>query len=205
MGKSIKMALFVSKTAAKIIPKSSTYLKSTIKSITINRNGLLVASSQSIVYPDGISSKSNFELNGSKYNFSTSTAKLGDSSIYFTKKHEWVSVVGNMGTVGITDYAQQALGDVVYAQLPDVDAEVVVGEECGALESVKAASELYSPVTGVVIEKNTAVEDLPSLINTSAQSEGWLFKVNLSKSEELEDLLNETSYEEYLKTQEDDH
>jgi len=202
------MALFVSKTAAKVIPKSSTYLKSTIKSITINRNGLLVGSSQSIVYPDGISSKSNFngcELNGSKHNFSTSTAKLGDSSIYFTKKHEWVSVVGNMGTVGITDYAQQALGDVVYAQLPDVDAEVVVGEECGALESVKAASELYSPVTGVVIEKNTAVEDLPSLINTSAQSEGWLFKVNLSKSEELEDLLNETSYEEYLKTQEDDH
>jgi len=202
------MALFVSKTAAKVIPKSSTYLKSTIKSITINRNGLLVGSSQSIVYPDGISSKSNFngcELNGSKHNFSTSTTKLGDSSIYFTKKHEWVSVVGNMGTVGITDYAQQALGDVVYAQLPDVDAEVVVGEECGALESVKAASELYSPVTGVVIEKNTAVEDLPSLINTSAQSEGWLFKVNLSKSEELEDLLNETSYEEYLKTQEDDH
>ena len=112
--KSIKMALFVSKTAAKVIPKSSTYLKSTIKSITINRNGLLVGSSQSIVYPDGISSKSNFndcELNGSKHNFSTSTAKLGDSSIYFTKKHEWVSVVGNMGTVGITDYAQQALGN----------------------------------------------------------------------------------------------
>ena len=108
------MALFVSKTAAKVIPKSSTYLKSTIKSITINRNGLLVASSQSILYPDGISSKSNFngcELNGSKHNFSTSTAKLGDSSIYFTKKHEWVSVVGNMGTVGITDYAQQALGN----------------------------------------------------------------------------------------------
>jgi len=202
------MALFVSKTAAKVIPKSSTYLKSTIKSNTIHRSGLVVASSQSIVYPHSISSKSNFngcELNGSKHNFSTSTAKLGDSSIYFTKKHEWVSVVGNMGTVGITDYAQQALGDVVYAQLPDVDAEVVVGEECGALESVKAASELYSPVTGVVIEKNTAVEDLPSLINTSAQSEGWLFKVNLSKSEELEDLLNETSYEEYLKTQEDDH
>ena len=106
------MALFLSKTAAKIIPKSSTYLKSTIKSITINRNGLLVASSKSI--PDGISSKSNFngcEINGSKHNFSTSTAKLGDSSIYFTKKHEWVSVVGNMGTVGITDYAQQALGN----------------------------------------------------------------------------------------------
>ena len=108
------MALFVSKTTAKMIPKSSTYLKSTIKSTTINRSGLVVASSQSIAYPHSISSKYNFnvcELNGSKHNFSTSTAKLGDSSIYFTKKHEWVSVVGNMGTVGITDYAQQALGN----------------------------------------------------------------------------------------------
>merc|ERR1719350_775777 len=201
------MALFVSKTAAKIIPKSSTYLKSTIKSITINRNGLLVASSQSIVYPDGISSKSNFngcELNGSKHNFSTSTTKLGDSSIYFTKKHEWVSVVGNMGTVGITDYAQQALGDVVYAQLPEVYSEVEVGEECGALESVKAASELYSPVSGKVIEKNVAVEDLPSLINTSAENDGWLFKVELTKEDELQKLLDKQSYDEYLKTQEDE-
>merc|ERR1719350_582372 len=202
------MALFVSKTAAKIIPKSSTYFKSTIKSITINRNGLLVASSQSIVYPDGISSKSNFngcELNGSKHNWALSTSSRYNSDMYFTKKHEWVSVVGNMGTVGITDYAQQALGDVVYAQLPDVDSEVAVGEECGALESVKAASELYSPVTGTVIEKNGAVEDLPALINTSAQNEGWLFKLKLSKSEELEILLDESSYEEYLKTQEDEH
>merc|ERR1712223_995317 len=208
MGKSIKMALFVSKTAAKVIPKSSTYLKSTIKSITINRSGLLVASSHSIVYPHSISSKSNFnvcELNGSKHNFSTSTSKLGDSSIYFTKKHEWVSVVGNIGTVGITDYAQQALGDVVYAQLPEVDSEVDVGEECGALESVKAASELYSPVSGKVIEKNVAVEDLPSLINTSAENDGWLFKVELTKQEELKELFDKTSYEEYLKTQEDEH
>ena len=108
------MALFVSKTAAQIIPKSSTYLKSTIKPIVISRNGLLVTSNQSIFYPHSISSKSHFngcELNGSKHNFSTSAAKLGDSSTYFTKKHEWVSVVGNLGTVGITDYAQQALGN----------------------------------------------------------------------------------------------
>ena len=89
--------------------------------------------------------------------------------------------------------------------MPEVDSEVAVGEECGALESVKAASELYSPVTGTVIEKNAAVEDLPALINSSAQNEGWLFKVKLAETAELEQLLDETSYEEYLKTQEDEH
>ena len=96
-------------------------------------------------------------------------------------------------------------GDVVYAQLPEVDSEVEVGEECGALESVKAASELYSPVSGKVIEKNVAVEDLPSLINTSAENDGWLFKVELTKQEELKELFDKSSYEEYLKTQEDEH
>ena len=98
-----------------------------------------------------------------------------------------------------------SLGDVVYAQLPEVDSDVEVGEECGALESVKAASELYSPVTGKVIEKNVAVEDLPSLINTSAENEGWLFKVELTKEEELKDLFDKAAYEDYLKTQEDEH
>ena len=107
----------------------------------------------------------------------------------------------NLKIIGLSNF----LGDVVYAQLPEVDSEVAVGEECGALESVKAASELYSPVTGTVIEKNAAVEDLPALINSSAQNEGWLFKIKLSQSEELEQLLDESSYEEYLKTQEDEH
>ena len=97
------------------------------------------------------------------------------------------------------------IGDIVYAQLPEVDADVIVGEECGALESVKAASELYSPVSGTVVEKNSAVEDLPALINSSPQDEGWLFKVKFSNSEELNDLLDQSSYDEYLKTQEDDH
>ena len=96
-------------------------------------------------------------------------------------------------------------GAIVYAQLPEVDSEVAVGEECGALESVKAAPELYSPVSGTVIEKNAAVEDLPALINSSAMKEGWLFKVKLTKEEELEELLDEASYETYLKIQEDDH
>merc|ERR1712001_101523 len=99
--------------------------------------------------------------------------------MYYTKKHEWVNVESdNVGTIGITSYAQEALGDIVYAQLPQPDDTVERGEECGALESVKAASEVYSPVSGTVSEKNEAVEAAPSLINTSAMEEGWLSKSN---------------------------
>ena len=126
---------------------------------------------------------------------------------YFTKKHEYVDVSddGTTGTVGITNYAQEALGDVVYAQLPEPDDSVEAGVDCGALESVKAASELYSPVSGTVIEKNEKVEDVPALINNSAEDEGWLFKVKLSKAdEELKKLMDKTAYEAYLKTQESD-
>lgn len=124
--------------------------------------------------------------------------------LYFTKKHEWVSVDdGEVGTVGISNYAQEALGDVVYAQLPEPDDSVTRGEECGALESVKAASELYSPVTGTVLEKNEAVENAPALINTSAMDEGWLFKVKLTQTSELEQLLDEDAYKAYLKEHED--
>jgi len=126
---------------------------------------------------------------------------------YFTKKHEYVDVSDDKstGTVGITNYAQEALGDVVYAQLPEVDEGVEAGTDCGALESVKAASELYSPVSGTVIEKNAKVEDMPALINSSAEDEGWLFKVKLSSPEELDNLMDKAGYEEYLKSQEDDH
>ena len=114
-------------------------------------------------------------------------------------------VVGNLGTVGITDYAQKVLGDVVYAQLPEVDSNVVAGEECGTLESVKAASELYSPVTGTMVGKNSAVEDLPLLINLSTQDKGWLFKVKLSNTEECNGGLDQASYYEYIKLQEADY
>lgn len=118
----------------------------------------------------------------------------------FSKKHEWVLVdSNNIGTVGISNYAQEALGDVVYAQLPDAGTILVKEDECGALESVKAASEIYSPVSGDVSEKNQAVEDTPSLVNTSCYSEGWLFKIKLAKPTELEELMNEKEYEEYLK------
>lgn len=117
----------------------------------------------------------------------------------FTKKHEWVLLEGQVGTVGISNYAQEALGDVVYAQLPDIGTSFRQADECGALESVKAASEIYSPVSGDVTEKNTAVEDTPSLVNTSCYKDGWLFKIKLAKPSELDDLLTEKQYEDFLK------
>ncbi|XP_045510090.1 glycine cleavage system H protein-like [Colias croceus] len=117
----------------------------------------------------------------------------------YTKKHEWVSVDGGIGTVGISDYAQEALGEVVFAQLPEVGKEIRAGEECGALESVKAAGEVYSPVSGLVTEKNDAVESSPALINKDCYSEGWLFRVKLSTPEELQQLMDQTSYDSYLK------
>lgn len=107
---------------------------------------------------------------------------------------------GQIGTVGISNYAQEALGDVVYAQLPDVGTSFRQSDECGALESVKAASEIYSPVSGDVTEKNTAVEDSPSLVNSSCYDKGWLFKIKLAKPSELEELLSEKQYEDFLKT-----
>lgn len=123
------------------------------------------------------------------------------STLYYTKRHEWVKVEDGRGIVGISDYAQESLGDVVYAQLPEADDEVESGLDCGALESVKAASELYSPVSGLVLEKNEAVENAPALINSSPMEDGWLFKVQLGDKFEAEkaDLLSEDEYKEFLK------
>merc|ERR1712154_469736 len=128
-------------------------------------------------------------------------------AVFYTKKHEWIDVDDGKatGTVGITNYAQEALGDVVYAQLPEPDDPVEAGTDCGALESVKAASEVYSPCSGTVVEKNEKVEELPAMINSSAEDEGWLFKIKLTKPEELDALMDKPAYEAYLKSQEDDH
>ncbi|KAK7063102.1 hypothetical protein SK128_021242 [Halocaridina rubra] len=120
----------------------------------------------------------------------------------YTEKHEWVAVNGNIGTIGITNYAQESLGDIVYAQLPEIDAEFEQMDECGALESVKAASELYSPVSGKVTETNKAVEDQPGLINQSCYDEGWLFKLELSVPSEIDGLMDEAAYEKFLKDNE---
>jgi len=124
---------------------------------------------------------------------------------YYTKKHEWVKVDKEVGTVGISNYAQEALGDIVYAQLPEVSEDIEKGGECGALESVKAASELYSPVSGTVLEKNENVENGPALINSSPMDEGWLFKVQLKSLDELEELMDQSTYDQYLHSQGDDH
>ncbi|KAJ2954556.1 hypothetical protein O0L34_g2840 [Tuta absoluta] len=117
---------------------------------------------------------------------------------YFTKKHEWVSVNDSIGTVGISEYAQDALGEVVFAQLPEAGVQVAAGDECGALESVKAASEVYTPVSGTITEKNESVEKTPSLINKSTYEDGWLFRLKLSKPEELNNLMDQAAYEKYL-------
>ena len=120
--------------------------------------------------------------------------------LYYAESHEYVKVEGNIGYVGITDYAQHALGNVVYVDMPDVDDEVSAGEEFGAVESVKAASDLISPVTGVVVEVNEALEDQPELINADAY-ENWIIKVELSDKGELENLMDAKAYTEFCEKQ----
>ncbi|WP_370455166.1 glycine cleavage system protein GcvH [uncultured Muribaculum sp.] len=117
------------------------------------------------------------------------------SKIYYSPTHEYVNVEGNIGFIGITDFAQHQLGNVVYVDMPDVDDEVAAGEDFGAIESVKAASDLISPVSGVVVEVNEALADEPGLINKDSMA-NWIIKVELSNPEELESLLDEAAYKE---------
>ena len=116
--------------------------------------------------------------------------------LYYSESHEFVRVEGNFGFVGITDYAQNALGNVVYVDMPDVDDEVEAGEEFGAVESVKAASDLISPVSGTVVEVNEALEDEPELLNKDAFA-NWIIKVQLSDSSELDNLMDAKAYEAF--------
>ena len=116
--------------------------------------------------------------------------------LYYSESHEYIRVEGDYGFIGITDYAQHALGNVVYVDMPEVDDEVSAGEEFGAVESVKAASDLMSPVTGVVVEVNDALEDKPELINQDAY-ENWIIKVSLSDKGELDNLMDAKAYAEF--------
>lgn len=116
--------------------------------------------------------------------------------LYYSESHEYVRVEGDFGFIGITDFAQNALGNVVYVDMPDVDDEVGAGEEFGAVESVKAASDLYSPVSGKVVEVNEALEDQPELINEDA-FENWIIKVELSDKSELDTLMDSAAYEAF--------
>ena len=118
--------------------------------------------------------------------------------LYYSESHEYVKVEGDFAYVGITDYAQHALGNVVYVDMPEVDDEVEAGEDFGAVESVKAASDLISPVSGTVVEVNEALEDKPELINEDA-FENWIMKVELSDKSELDNLIDAAAYEEICK------
>lgn len=116
--------------------------------------------------------------------------------LYYSESHEYVKVEGEYGYIGITDYAQNALGNIVYVDMPDVDDEIEAGEEFGAVESVKAASDLMSPVSGTVVEVNSELEDTPELINQDAYG-NWIVKVELSDKGELDGLMDAKAYENF--------
>jgi glycine cleavage system H protein len=121
-------------------------------------------------------------------------------TFYFTKDHEWISVEGDSATVGITDYAQSQLGDVVFVEVPPAGTEVAKGKEAAVVESVKAASDVYAPLSGQVIEGNGALEADPALVNTSPEAEGWFFKLKLSNPAELEGLMDADAYKAFVDT-----
>ena len=117
----------------------------------------------------------------------------------FTKDHEWVSLDGDIATVGITAYAQEQLGDVVFVEVPESGRQVAQGDDAAVVESVKAASEVYAPVSGEIVEGNEALSDNPALVNEAPDSEGWFFRLKLTNSDELDGLMDEAAYADYVK------
>ena len=119
-------------------------------------------------------------------------------SRYYTEDHEWVEVDGDIGTVGISEYAQGQLGDIVFVETPDEGKELTKGDDVAVVESVKAASDVYSPVSGTVIEGNDALADTPELVNEDPEGDGWFFKITLSDPSEVESLMNDSAYAEFV-------
>jgi glycine cleavage system H protein len=117
------------------------------------------------------------------------------SELKYARTHEWVRVEGDVATVGITDHAQDALGDLVYVELPEVGDTVAASDEAGVVESVKAASDIYAPVSGEIIAINEALTDSPEIINSDPYHDGWMYKIRMSDAAELEDLLSAEDYE----------
>jgi glycine cleavage system H protein len=120
------------------------------------------------------------------------------ADVKYSKKHEWVLVEGDIGTVGITKYATEQLGDIVFAEIPDLGKNIISGSEAAVVESVKAASDVYTPVSGEVTEGNAAIVTDPSLINKDPEGQGWFFKVKLSNPSELSSLMNKADYDKYI-------
>ena len=120
--------------------------------------------------------------------------------VYFTKEHEWIRVEGDTATIGISEHAQEQLGDIVFAEVPEVGRHVSKGQEAAVVESVKAASDVYSPVSGEVTEGNSKVTDDPSIVNSDPEGRGWFFKLKLDNPGELDGLMDEGAYREWVKT-----
>lgn len=121
------------------------------------------------------------------------------ASVKYTEEHEWVRIEGDVGTIGITAYAQEQLGDVVFVDVPAVGRKVAKGESIAVVESVKAASDIYAPVAGEVVEANAALADTPGDVNTEPMGKGWFFKLKLANASELDGLMDEKAYEEFVK------
>ena len=124
------------------------------------------------------------------------------SDYRYTKEHEWIKVSGNAGTIGITDYAQHELGDVVFAELPAVGTKITTGEVFGTIESVKAVSEIYAPVSGEVIEANAALSKTPEIVNTDPHGVAWLIKITLSNPGEVSGLMDAAAYQAFISEKE---
>lgn len=119
-------------------------------------------------------------------------------SRYFTDQHEWIDVAGEIATVGITDYAQEQLGDIVFVELPREGVNFSKGDDAAVVESVKAASDVYAPISGEVVETNGALEDEPALVNSDAEEDGWFFRLRITDTSELDELMDEAAYKSFV-------
>jgi len=120
-------------------------------------------------------------------------------AIKYSKDHEWIDIDGDIGTVGITEHAQEQLGELVYVEVPEVGANLDQGDEACVVESVKAASEVYAPCSGEIVEVNEDLADAPTTVNEHAEGDGWLFKIKIADMSELDEFMDEAAYKEYLK------
>ena len=122
------------------------------------------------------------------------------ATTYYSEEHEWITIEGNTGTVGITDFAQEQLGDIVFAEVTKANEEVTKDEEVAVVESVKAASDIFSPVSGLISEVNVLLEDTPETINSDPLENGWIFKITITNPDELDDLMDLDSYNQFVES-----
>lgn len=122
------------------------------------------------------------------------------ATTYYSEEHEWITIEGNTGTVGITDFAQEQLGDIVFAEVTKANEEVTKDEEVAVVESVKAASDIFSPVSGLISEVNVLLEDTPETINSDPLENGWIFKITITNPDELDDLMDLDSYNKFVES-----